>query len=132
MKERNLAFVFFISLVTFGIYYIVWLVKTKGEMARLGASVPTSWLLIVPIANIYWLYMYYRAAEQVTVQVNGVALFAAHLILSIVSVFLNQGNRSGETVNPGLWLASLAVTLAFLAVPAYLRSKYNRVRSTPH
>ena len=66
MKQRNLAFVYFMPMITLGVYAIVWWVKTKNEMVRLGASVPTAWLLIVPVAGLYWLYTYYRAAEKIT------------------------------------------------------------------
>jgi len=53
-------------MVTFGIYGIVWDVRTKNEMNAMGAQIPTAWLLIVPIANIYWLWKYSQGVELVT------------------------------------------------------------------
>jgi hypothetical protein len=32
--------------------------KTKHEINDLGAHIPTSILIFIPIANIYWLYRY--------------------------------------------------------------------------
>jgi hypothetical protein len=42
MKQRNVAAVLFLSIITFGIYTIVWFVKTKNEMNKLGAQIPTA------------------------------------------------------------------------------------------
>jgi hypothetical protein len=44
----------------------VWLVKTKDEMNRLGADIPTAWLLVIPFANIYWLWVYGTGVALVT------------------------------------------------------------------
>ncbi len=66
MKRRNPLAVFFLSLITFGIYGIVWYVKTKNEMNRLGAKIPTAWLIIIPLVNIYWMWKYSEGVGQVT------------------------------------------------------------------
>jgi len=42
-----------LSLLTLGIYVLVWFVKTKREMNTKGAEIPTAWLIIIPIINIY-------------------------------------------------------------------------------
>jgi len=49
---------FLLLLITFGCYAIYWLVVTKGEVNRLGAKIPTAWLLLIPFANIYFLYKF--------------------------------------------------------------------------
>ena len=66
MKHRNPIAVFFLSLITFGIYGLVWYVKTKNEMNRLGAKIPTAWLIIIPIISIYWMWKYSEGVDQVT------------------------------------------------------------------
>jgi len=58
IKKRNPALVIIYSIITAGIYLIYWAVKTKEEMKSLGADIPTMWLLIVPIGNLYLLYKY--------------------------------------------------------------------------
>ncbi|OGB83784.1 hypothetical protein A3F66_00570 [candidate division TM6 bacterium RIFCSPHIGHO2_12_FULL_32_22] len=58
IKYRNLAFVILMSIFTLGIYWLYWLVKTKDEINSLGGDVPTAWLIIIPIANIYFWYKY--------------------------------------------------------------------------
>ncbi len=67
MEKRSIPMVIILTIVTFFIIYpIIWLVKTKGEMVRAGADIPTAWLLIVPIANIYWLWKWSGGVEHVT------------------------------------------------------------------
>ena len=58
IKKRNPALVFIFTFITLGIYGLYWLVKTKGEINGLGASIPTAWLVIIPIVNLYWFYKY--------------------------------------------------------------------------
>src|SRR3989344_6278654 len=73
MQKRNPIAVALLPFVTFGIYSIYWLVKTKGEMNSLGAKIPTAWLIIVPLVNIWWMWKYSEGVEQVTGgKLNGV------------------------------------------------------------
>jgi len=66
MQNRNPFLVFLLPIITFGIYGIVWYVSTKREMNAKGAQIPTAWLLIIPIVNIYWLFKYAQGVEAVT------------------------------------------------------------------
>jgi len=66
MTNRHPALVLVLSMFTCGIYYIYWLVNTKLEMNQRGADIPTAWLLIIPIVNIYWLWRWSQGVEKVT------------------------------------------------------------------
>ena len=66
MKKRSPIAVLFLPFITFGIYGLVWYVKTKNEMNRLGANIPTAWLLIIPLANVYWFWVYGTGVAIVT------------------------------------------------------------------
>jgi hypothetical protein len=66
MKKRNPAVVALLSVITIGIYMIVWYVKTKNEMNAQGANIPTAWLIIIPFVNLYWLWKYSKGVEMVT------------------------------------------------------------------
>ena len=92
MEKRSVVGVVLLPFVTFGIYALYWLVKTKGELNSRGAEIPTAWLIIVPIANIYWTWKYFEGAEKVTgSKVNGVLMFVLYLVgFSIVSMALCQ------------------------------------------
>jgi hypothetical protein len=92
MQERSPASVFFLSLITFGIYAIVWQVKTKTELNRQGANIPTAWLLIVPLANLYWIWKYSEGVEQVSKgKITAILTLILLLLLSIVGMAILQG-----------------------------------------
>lgn len=58
-EKRSIGLIYLYGIITLGIYFIYWEIKTKNEMNReFNADIPTGWLLIIPIANIYWLYKY--------------------------------------------------------------------------
>ena len=66
MKRRTPVAPLLLPFVTFGIYSIVWHVKTKNEMHQAGTKIPSAWLLIVPIGNIVWMWKYAVGVEQFT------------------------------------------------------------------
>jgi hypothetical protein len=89
LEVRDPSQVLLFSIISLGFYGIYWLVKTKDEMNELGASIPTGWLLIIPIANFYWLWEYYKAVEYVTRGERSVGeLFVFHLLP--IGMFFNM------------------------------------------
>ena len=66
MENRNPLLVIIFSLITLGIYALYWFVVTKREMNSIGATIPTAWLIIIPLVNIYWLWKYCEGVEAVT------------------------------------------------------------------
>jgi hypothetical protein len=99
MKHRNPLGVIFFSIITFGIYAIVWNVKTKNEMNKLGAEIPTAWLIIIPIVNIYWVWKYSKGVEHVTGgKTSGVLAFVLLYILSIIGMAIVQDIFNGLPV----------------------------------
>jgi len=58
IKRRSPVAVVIFSIITLGIYLIYWIVATKEEIKSLGAEIPSAWFIIVPIANMYFLYKY--------------------------------------------------------------------------
>ncbi len=67
MRNRNPLAVLFLPYITFGIYSLIWMVQTKRDLNEMvGTTIPTSWLLIVPIANLFWLWKYSEAVEELT------------------------------------------------------------------
>ena len=59
IKYRSPVAVIILCIVTFGIYAIYWTFKTKDEINTQGATIPTAWLVFVPIANLYFFYRYF-------------------------------------------------------------------------
>lgn len=79
MKQRSPVAVFFLPFLTLGIYGLVWYVKTAGEMRPKGAIIPTAWLIIIPIAGIYWIWKWCEGVGKVTN--NSLSAGAAFLVL---------------------------------------------------
>ena len=97
LSRRSLIKVYVFGIITLGIYFIYWLVKTKNEMNSLGAEIPTVWLLIIPIANIYWLYRYAEGFSKVIKKDN----------------------------NPVLWF--ILFWLVPIIIPAIVQSEFNKI-----
>ena len=96
MKQRNVFAVLLLPLITFGIYAIVWSVKTKNEMNRLGANIPTAWLLIVPFVNLYWLWKYSEGVGHVTNEkLSGIVAFILQFFLGSIgnAIIQDQFNK---------------------------------------
>lgn len=85
VKNRNVFLVYLFSIITFGIYGFYWTVSTKNEMNGLGAKIPTTWLTIIPIANLYWVYKYCEGFSQNVKKDNNTLLwFVLYLFVGIV------------------------------------------------
>ncbi len=91
MKHRSPVAVLLLPFITFGIYGLYWQVMTKIEMNKLGAKIPTAWLLIIPIVNIWWLWKYCEGVEQVTHEkMSGVLAFILQFLLGIIGSAIVQ------------------------------------------
>ena len=76
MKDRSPIAVALLPIITFGIYMLYWEVKTKGEMNANGAEIPSAWLIIIPLVNIWWFWKYCEGVEKVTNgKMNGALAF---------------------------------------------------------
>ena len=85
IKNRNIFLVYIFSIITFGIYAIYWAVSTKNEINSLGAEIPTAWLIIIPIANIYWVYKYCEGfSMKVKKDKNTLLWFIVCILVGIV------------------------------------------------
>ena len=91
MKHRSAAAVFFLPLITFGIYWIVWLAKTRGEVNSQGASVPTTWLVIVPFVSIWWLWRLSAGISRVSGGGTGGKFALLFLLGNIGGTFVQAG-----------------------------------------
>jgi len=91
MKKRNPILVILLSLITFGIYSLVWSVMTKDEMNAKGATIPTAWLIIIPLVSYYWLWKFCEGVEQVTNKgMNGAVAFLLVFFLGFIGMAIIQ------------------------------------------
>jgi hypothetical protein len=106
LKERNVVLVYLLGIFTLGIYFIYWYVQTKREInENFDASIPTCWLLIIPIANIYWMFKYAEAYSLYVIKDDDKILWALLFILvgiivpALVQIELNK--HVGKTISKG-------------------------------
>jgi len=103
IKNRNIVVVYLLMFVTLGIYGIVWSVKTKEEINSLGGNIPTAWLIIVPIANIWWTWRYCEDfGKYVKKDDNGAMWFIIYLLIGIIipAIVQSELNKIADKENP--------------------------------
>jgi hypothetical protein len=60
-------------------------------MNRLGAKIPTAWLIIIPIVSIWWLWKYSEGVELVTKkEMSTVIAFILLFLLGIIGMAIIQ------------------------------------------
>jgi hypothetical protein len=115
MKKRSPVAVLLLPFITFGFYSLYWLVATKGELNTQGAKIPTAWLLIVPIVNIWWLWKYSEGVENVTKEKpSGVVAFILLFLLGFIGQAIVQSDYNKLDAAP----VSVGPQVAAPAAPA--------------
>jgi len=85
MTKLNPFILIVLTIVTLGIYNIVWLARARGEMNALGANIPTTWLIIVPLANLWYLWKWSQGVEVVTKgKMGSVIAFLLQFLLGVI------------------------------------------------
>lgn len=88
MTQRSPIVVFLLTLVTFGIYPIVWLYKTKEEMNTLGAEIPTMFYVFIPVIGpLLWAWKYAQGVEKVTRQGTSAGMAFIYLFIGAYGGF---------------------------------------------
>jgi len=96
VKHRNIFLVYLLTFITFGLYGLYWMVSTKEEINSFGATIPTAWLIIIPIANYYWMYKYAEGYSNFVKKDNNAILwfllmfFVGIIIPALVQSELNK------------------------------------------
>ena len=92
MTNRSPASVFFLTLITFGIYGIFWYAGTRGEMVARGADIPGIWLMFVPVLNLLFVWKWCQGVKRVTNgSTSAVGAFLLILFLSVIGMAIIQG-----------------------------------------
>jgi len=100
IEKRSLVKIYVLGIITLGIYFLYWFYKTKEEINGLGGNIPTAILLIIPIANIYWLYRYAESFSKFVKKDNNTALwFLVFWLVTIIAPAIVQSelNKLAET-----------------------------------
>ncbi|MFT7579588.1 MAG: hypothetical protein ACI9MR_001254 [Myxococcota bacterium] len=107
MKNRHPGLVVLLSIVTFGIYAIVWFVMTKIEMnEHKGTKIPTAWLMIIPFVSIYWIWKFSEGVETATnKEISGGLAFVMLFLLSIIGMAIVQSKLNAINAETGAAVA---------------------------
>src|SRR4051812_2860123 len=66
MRRRSAWGVLALTIASAGAFAIAWLCQTRADMIRLGARIPTPWLLVTPITALYFAWCWAEGVRQVT------------------------------------------------------------------
>lgn len=66
LKRRAALAVFFLPIITFGIYAIVWCAKTRGDVNRNGARAMTTWWILCPFGVFWYFWSLAKGIQHVT------------------------------------------------------------------
>jgi cbb3-type cytochrome oxidase subunit 3 len=98
-KHRSIGLMILLQFFTCGIYLIYWLVATKKELNRNNAQIPSAWLLIIPFANIYFIYCFAQGFAKVILKDSNqaAAYFVLLLFLLPIAALICQSNINDKT-----------------------------------
>lgn len=105
MSKRNVVLVILFSLFI-PFYALYWTVSTKNEMNRVGAEIPTAWLILVPFVNFWWMYKYFEGVGVATrKEMSGLVAFLLMFFLGgigagIVQISFNKVADMGAAQLP--------------------------------
>ncbi len=102
--KRGIGKLYLLIIITLGIYAIYWFIKTKREInENYNESIPTCWFLIIPIANIYWLFRFTEVFVKRVRQKDDVAIyFILFLFVGIITPYVVQSELNKLADNPNL------------------------------
>jgi len=92
VKRRSIALIYLFSILTFGFYFIYWLVATKRDINSAGGDIPTTWVCLIPFVGIWWSYKYCdNFAKHVKKDTNGILYFLLFTFVGFVAPIIVQG-----------------------------------------
>jgi hypothetical protein len=97
MRHRNGLSLIAWSLASAGAYELVWLAQTRVEMNRLGARIPTMWLLVLPITIVYWAWCWAEGVRHVTAGRTSTGAAFCLVLLGPVGMALLQNRFNALT-----------------------------------
>ena len=113
MKKRNPLAVFFLSIVTFGIYDLYWLAVTKNELnQKTSTKIPSIWLLAAPFVLIIVLFsiIFFSAMNSVKSGNNNTVTSYS------TSTSITTTSTSTAATNKASLVILIAYGLAFIAI----------------
>ncbi|MBA2279441.1 DUF4234 domain-containing protein [Candidatus Saccharibacteria bacterium] len=91
-----------ILLLVGAIYGLYWLIDTAKVLRReTGQKIPTAFLLVIPIANYWWMWRYGQVAEVYTKgKVQGVLVFILLVLVGSIGMGILQDTYNKQLADP--------------------------------
>ncbi len=82
VRRRSGLAVVSLSVASAFAFCVVWLCQTRRDLNRLGARIPTPWLLVTPITALYFAWCWAEGARHVTAgRISTLSAFLALCLL---------------------------------------------------
>jgi hypothetical protein len=82
-----------LTIVTFGIYGLLWYINTKNQLNANGAQIPSAFYLFIPGLNVYWIWKFAEGLEFVTAKkMEGMTTFLFLCFLGPIGMAVVQDN----------------------------------------
>ncbi|MCX6773796.1 MAG: hypothetical protein NTY68_02240 [Candidatus Micrarchaeota archaeon] len=88
VKSMNPLVAVVLYMFTFGLFPIYWYYKNKVELNSKGAQIPTFWLMIIPIANIYLIYKIMEGYIKVTKSSSSPIMYFIGSCIPLVNLYM--------------------------------------------
>ncbi len=100
MVPRPVAAVLLFAMVV-PFYCVYWLVRSKDEMVVRGADIPSAWWLVVPIANLFWLWKWAAGVEYVSIgRTSQLGAFLVVVMLGFIGIGIVQNVFNEDAREP--------------------------------
>ena len=86
MKKRGLIFVTVMSIVTFGIYDIYWLISTRNELVKRGQNILTPWVFLAPVLGLIAVGIMQLIAHNLLTASSSSAITTLNVISVIIGI----------------------------------------------
>lgn len=90
--KRDPVLVLVLFFVTCGLYSIYWFWVTQDEINRVGGDIPHPILLLIPLANLYFLWKYSECFAKYVLRKEDqmIVYFLLFIVIGFVGMFLAQ------------------------------------------
>ena len=107
MRHRSPIAVIVFSLLSLGIYALIWHVQTKNEMNRgYAAGIPTAWIILIPfVGALYFMWKWSEGAEKAT-GTSAISVFLLMVLIPIVGIPVMVGKFNDA--KPAMPLATVS------------------------
>jgi hypothetical protein len=101
VKKRSIGNMVALWFCTFGLYGLIWYIQTANEMNEEGAQIPSAWLVLVPVANWYWIWKWAGGVEHITQGRSARGATFALMFLNIIGMAIVQDSLN-KAIDRGL------------------------------